>query len=284
MPQGYAIHADNVTKRYDNFWALDGVSIEVKTGECMAILGPNGAGKTTLTEIFEGYRKRDDGEVEVLGIDPSDATDTWKQRIGIVLQSANDLQDLTVWETLKHFAKYYPDHADPDQVLNAVGLEEKAGARAGKLSGGQRRRLDVALGIIGKPELLFLDEPTTGFDPEARREFWHLIDELKDAGTTILLTTHYLDEAQYLADRVSVIARGKIVASGTPDSIGHREETVVQWYDGTHMTSETTTTPTALITRLAQTFAGEVPHLSVRRASLEDAYLALIAQDREEHR
>jgi len=280
MSVTYAIKATQVTKKYDDFIALAGVSVEVATGECLAILGPNGAGKTTLTEILEGYRKRDSGNAEVLGVDPGRPTSAWRAKLGIVLQNASDLADLTVEETVTHFARYYPNPADPAQVIAAVGLTDKAGSRNGKLSGGQRRRLDVALGIIGNPEVLFLDEPTTGFDPEARREFWGLIERLKSEGTTILLTTHYLDEAQFLADRVAVIARGQIVAQGEPDSIGNRGEAIVTWSEGKHEMSESTDEPTAFISRLATRFDSEIPNLSVRRASLEDAYLELIAQDR----
>ena len=281
MSSAPVITATDVTKKYGDFTALAGVSIHVDAGECLAILGPNGAGKTTLTEILEGYRQRDGGQASVLGVDPSKPTGAWKAKLGIVLQNATDMADLTVSETIKHFARYYPNPADPDQVMTAVGLAEKADSRNGKLSGGQRRRLDVALGIIGNPEVLFLDEPTTGFDPEARREFWVLIDRLKSNGTTILLTTHYLDEAQYLADRVAVIARGRIVAQGAPDSIGHRGDAIVTWTEAGREQSQSTTTPTAFVEELSARFAGEIPHLAIRRASLEDAYLELIAQDRQ---
>jgi len=277
----YAISAHKVTKSYGNFTALAGVSLQVATGECLALLGPNGAGKTTLTEILEGYRQRDGGEAEVLGVDPGKPTAAWRAKLGIVLQNASDMADLTVEETITQFARYYPNPADPQHVIAAVGLTEKSRSRNGKLSGGQRRRLDVALGIIGNPDVLFLDEPTTGFDPEARREFWVLIDRLKSEGTTILLTTHYLDEAQYLADRVAVIARGQIVAQGTPDSIGHRSEAIVSWtQDGREM-SVPTNEPTAFIAQLGLQFDAEIPNLAVRRSSLEDAYLELIAQDRD---
>jgi ABC-2 type transport system ATP-binding protein len=281
MSSASVITATDVTKKYGDFTALAGVSIHVDAGECLAILGPNGAGKTTLTEILEGYRQRDGGQASVLGVDPSKPTGAWKAKLGIVLQNATDMADLTVSETIKHFARYYPNPADPDQVMTAVGLAEKADSRNGKLSGGQRRRLDVALGIIGNPEVLFLDEPTTGFDPEARREFWVLIDRLKSNGTTILLTTHYLDEAQYLADRVAVIARGRIVAQGAPDSIGHRGDAIVTWTEAGKEQSQSTTTPTAFVEELSARFAGEIPHLAIRRASLEDAYLELIAHDRQ---
>ncbi len=278
---GTAIDAIDVTKTYGDFTALAGVSIHVEQGECLAILGPNGAGKTTLTEILEGYRERDSGQVSVLGVDPGKPNPAWKAKIGIVLQQASDMADLTVGETISHFAKYYPNPANVDEVIGAVGLTEKVNSRNGKLSGGQRRRLDVALGIIGNPEVLFLDEPTTGFDPEARREFWVLIERLKSEGTTILLTTHYLDEAQFLADRVAVIARGRIVAEGVPDSIGDRHNAIVSWTQNGKEFTESTEEPTAFVRNLATQFNGEIPNLSVRRASLEDAYLQLIAQDRD---
>ena len=281
MASTYAISAHKVTKTYGNFTALAGVSLQVATGECLALLGPNGAGKTTLTEILEGYRQRDGGEAEVLGVDPGKPTGAWRAKLGIVLQNASDMADLTVEETVTQFARYYPNPADPELVIAAVGLTEKSRSRNGKLSGGQRRRLDVALGIIGNPDVLFLDEPTTGFDPEARREFWVLIDRLKSEGTTILLTTHYLDEAQYLADRVAVIARGRIVAEGPPDSIGNRSDAIVGWSEDGREMSVPTNEPTAFIAQLGLRFDAEIPNLSVRRSSLEDAYLELIAQDRD---
>ena len=281
MASTYAISAHKVTKKYGNFTALAGVSLQVATGECLALLGPNGAGKTTLTEILEGYRQRDGGEVEVLGVDPGKPTGAWRAKLGIVLQNASDMADLTVEETVTQFARYYPNPADPELVIAAVGLTEKSRSRNGKLSGGQRRRLDVALGIIGNPDVLFLDEPTTGFDPEARREFWVLIDRLKSEGTTILLTTHYLDEAQYLADRVAVIARGRIVAEGPPEAIGNRSDAIVGWSEDGREMSVPTNEPTAFIAQLGLRFDAEIPNLSVRRSSLEDAYLELIAQDRD---
>jgi len=281
MASTHAISARNVTKTYGDFTALAGVSLQVDPGECLALLGPNGAGKTTLTEILEGYRERDGGEAEVLGVDPGKPTGAWKAKIGIVLQNASDMADLTVEETIKQFARYYPNPADPEHVIAAVGLTEKSRSRNGKLSGGQRRRLDVALGIIGNPDVLFLDEPTTGFDPEARREFWVLIERLKSEGTTILLTTHYLDEAQYLADRVAVIARGRIVAEGPPESIGNRSDAIVGWSEDGREMSVPTNEPTAFIAQLGLRFDTEIPNLSVRRSSLEDAYLELIAQDRD---
>ena len=281
MASTHAISAHKVTKTYGDFTALAGVSLQVATGECLALLGPNGAGKTTLTEILEGYRQRDGGEAEVLGVDPGKPTGAWRAKLGIVLQNASDLADLTVEETVTQFARYYPNPADPELVIAAVGLTEKSRSRNGKLRGGQRRRLDVALGIIGNPDVLFLDEPTTGFDPEARREFWVLIDRLKSEGTTILLTTHYLDEAQYLADRVAVIARGRIVAEGPPEAIGNRSDAIVGWSEDGREMSVPTNEPTAFIAQLGLRFDAEIPNLSVRRSSLEDAYLELIAQDRD---
>jgi ABC-2 type transport system ATP-binding protein len=273
-----------VRKRYGDLWALDGATFEVEDGECFALLGPNGAGKTTVTEILEGYRHRDAGEASVLGVDPRHGDRIWKSQLGIVLQSDRDLGDLTVAEAVHHFAGYYPNPRDPEDVIAAVGLTEKRKARNEKLSGGQRRRLDVALGIVGRPRVLFLDEPTTGFDPEARREFWTLIDGLKAEGTTILLTTHYLEEAEYLADRVAVISRGRVLACDTPARLGGRERSSarVSWLeDGVRVESQTMD-PTSTVLRLAERFGGEVPGLEVRRETLEDVYLAMIAEDRGE--
>jgi len=277
-----AVSVTDVTKRYGSVVALDGVTFDVQEGECFALLGPNGAGKTTVTEILEGYRRRDSGAAQVLGIDPAQGNRAWRSQLGIVLQSDRDLGDLTAAEAVHHFAGYYPDPRDPDSVLAAVGLADKATSRNDKLSGGQRRRLDVALGVIGRPRVLFLDEPTTGFDPEARREFWTLIEELKSEGTTILLTTHYLDEAEYLADRVAVIAQGRVLACDTPSRIGGRERgsARVSWadHDGDHEIH--TDNPTEAVVALSQRLGGDIPALQVRRQSLEDVYLDLIAGDR----
>jgi ABC-2 type transport system ATP-binding protein len=278
-----AVVVRGLQKRYDvegrSRLAVDGVDLEVRTGEVFALLGPNGAGKTTTVEILEGYRSRDAGEVSVLGHDPARPTAAWRARVGVVLQSVNDLSELTVAETVHHFAGYYPDPRGADEVIATVGLTENAGQRVRTLSGGQRRRLDVALGILGRPELLFLDEPTTGFDPAARRIFWDLVERLSDEGTTILLTTHYLDEAERLADRVAVIARGRIVEVATPATLGGRgtAEAVVRWTDadGTHRTVRTRT-PTAEVAQLSSSFGGEVPDLSVQRPTLEDVYLAMV--------
>ncbi|MCV2395591.1 ABC transporter ATP-binding protein [Actinotalea sp. M2MS4P-6] len=274
-----AVLVQDLHKHYGAKRAVDGLDLRVETGEIFAVLGPNGAGKTTTVEILEGYRKRDRGSVSVLGEDPQHAGRAWRSRIGVVLQSADDHAELTVREMVAHFARFYPSTRDLDEVIAAVGLTEKAGARTRQLSGGQRRRLDVALGIVGRPELLFLDEPTTGFDPEARRSFWDLIASLREDGTTVLLTTHYMDEAEHLADRIAVIRDGQVVALDTPAAIGARaqQHATVRWHDGTRH-EERTATPTALVADLAARFGGEVPGLEVYRPTLEDVYLGLVGE------
>ncbi|MER5648841.1 ABC transporter ATP-binding protein [Streptosporangium sp. NPDC002524] len=273
-----AVRVRGLTKRYGEVQAVGGIDLDIHAGEVYAILGPNGAGKSTTVEIMEGHRTRDAGEVSVLGVDPGRPTRAWRSRIGIVLQTANDVAEATVRETVRHFAGYYPGSKDPDEVIEQVGLTEKADQRIRKLSGGQRRRVDVALGVIGDPELLFLDEPTTGFDPEARRQFWELIAGLARGGTTIVLTTHYLDEAEALADRVAVVAGGRIVAEGEPKTLGGRAaaKALVSWSDeGGHHSLETDT-PTRTVLELTARFDGEVPELAVTRPTLEDVYLRLI--------
>ena len=262
-----AVSVTDVRKRYGDLWALDGATFEIAAGECFALLGPNGAGKTTVTEILEGYRTRDSGTAQVLGQDPAHGDRAWRSQLGIVLQSDRDLGDLTVVEAVRHFAGYYADPRDPDDVIAAVGLTEKRKARNEKLSGGQRRRLDVALGIIGRPRVLFLDEPTTGFDPEARRDFWTLIEGLKDEGTTILLTTHYLEEAEHLADRVAVIARGTVLACDTPSRLGGRERSSarIRWTEDGVPVETQTMDPTAAVLDLSRRFDGEIPGLEVHR-------------------
>ena len=222
----HVIEVEGLTKQYGDLTAVNGVNLAIKQGEIFSLLGPNGAGKTTTVEILEGFRKRTYGKVSVLGIDPSHGDSTWRNRIGIVHQSSQDAGDLSVAETVHHFTKYYQNPKDADEVINSVGLNDKRNSLIRNLSGGQRRRLDVALGIIGNPDLLFLDEPTTGFDPEARRQFWELINSLKSAGTTILLTTHYLDEAEFLADRVAVINHGQIIEVATPTTLGNRHNSL----------------------------------------------------------
>ena len=274
-----AVSVHGLRKTYGERTAVDGVDLDIPRGEVFALLGPNGAGKTTTVEILEGYRSRDAGEVSVLGVDPADATPQWRARVGIVLQSVTDLSELTVAETVRHFAGYYPRPRDPDEVIATVGLTDSAAQRIRLLSGGQRRRLDVALGILGRPELLFLDEPTTGFDPAARRQFWDLVEDLAREGTTILLTTHYLEEAERLADRVAVIASGRIVEVAEPAALGGRREAAatVSWTDpdGSRR-SVRTAEPTRTVTELAATFVGEVPGLSVTRPTLEDVYLEMV--------
>lgn len=275
------ISVRGLEKSYESNKAVAGIDLTIEPGEIFALLGPNGAGKTTTVEILEGFRNRDRGEVTVLGVDPAikgEAARNWRNRIGIVLQSTSDAGDLSVSETVAHFAKYYSNPRNVDEVINAVGLNEKADELIRTLSGGQRRRLDVALGIIGSPELLFLDEPTTGFDPEARRAFWALIEELRKSGTTILLTTHYLDEAEALADRVAVINHGKIIEVATPAELGGRATSLatVSWKGASGLQSERTENPTALIRQLTETYKDEIPELTVKRASLEDIYLEMI--------
>ena len=218
-----AISVRDLRKSYGDNEAVRGVSFEVGHGEVLALLGPNGAGKTTTVEILEGYRQRTSGHVEVLGVDPAKGGVALRQRIGIVLQECGIDAYLTVREVVQMHSEYYRAPRDVDEVIALVGLDEKVTSRVKTLSGGQQRRLDVALGLIGDPELLFLDEPTTGFDPSARRQSWDIVSNLTTLGKTVLLTTHYMDEAQTLADRVIVIARGAIVAEGTPEDIGGRD-------------------------------------------------------------
>lgn len=275
------ISVRGLKKSYGSNQAVAGIDINIAQGEIFALLGPNGAGKTTTVEILEGFRTRDSGEVSVLDTDPAvkgEVGRIWRNRIGIVLQSTSDAGDLSVKDTVAHFAKYYSNPRDVEEVVSAVGLEEKSSKLIRTLSGGQRRRLDVALGIIGSPELLFLDEPTTGFDPEARRAFWALIIGLRDNGTTIVLTTHYLDEAEALADRVAVINRGVIVEVSTPALLGGRATSLatVSWLGADGPKSERTDNPTALVRKLTETYQGEIPELTVKRASLEDIYIEMI--------
>ncbi|RKN18055.1 ABC transporter ATP-binding protein [Micromonospora musae] len=279
MENELAIAVRGLRKAYGDNVAVAGVDLDVRRGEVFALLGPNGAGKTTTVEILEGYRRRDAGEVRVLGSDPAAPAADWRSRVGIVLQGTGEFDELTVGEVVRHFAGFYPDADDPEKVIARVGLTDKARARTHSLSGGQKRRLDVALGIVGRPELLFLDEPTTGFDPEARREFWGLIRDLAAAGTTIVLTTHYLDEAEELADRVGVIAGGRIVEVSTPEQLGNRQSalTTVSWRTPEGVVeSVQSATPTALVAELAGRFGGEVPGLTVTRPTLEDVYLTMI--------
>ena len=267
----------DLRKTYGSFAALDGVSFDIQRGETFALLGPNGAGKSTTIEILEGYRDRTSGEASVLGVDPHRAGIAWKARLGIVLQDTGESGNVTVHEQLSHFAGYYANPRGVDEVIAAVGLEEKSKTLIRKLSGGQRRRVDVALGIIGRPELLFLDEPTTGFDPEARRSFWDLIKRLKHEGATILLTTHYLDEAEHLSDRAGIIAGGKHIDIGAINEIGGAEARVpiVRWRDANGQQERRTNEPGAVVAALM--IEGREPvGLEVVRPSLEDVYLGLV--------
>jgi ABC-2 type transport system ATP-binding protein len=273
-----AVSVRDLRKTYADVTALDGVSFDIARGETFALLGPNGAGKSTTIEILEGYRDRSGGQASVLGIDPHRGGVDWKARIGIVLQTSAEAGNVSVREQLTHFAGFYPNPRDVDEVIAAAGLTEKAKTRIKNLSGGQRRRVDVALGIIGRPELLFLDEPTTGFDPEARRDFWELIRGLKREGTTILLTTHYLDEAAQLSDRVAVIAAGRLVDMGAVNEIGGADARIpiVRWGDTDGIHEERTHEPAAVVARLYAQHGGELHDLEVIRPSLEDIYLELV--------
>ncbi|MEU8893656.1 ABC transporter ATP-binding protein [Streptomyces sp. NPDC048442] len=277
-----AVEVHGLRKRYGDVVAVDGLDLGIRHGEVFGLLGPNGAGKSTTVEILQGHRARDGGEVAVLGADPASADRAWRSRVGIVWQDESAPAELTVRETVRHFARYYPKPRDPEAVIALVGLEAKAGQRVKSLSGGQRRRLDVALGVIGGPELLLLDEPTTGFDPGARRQFWDLIRMLAAEGTTIVLTTHYLEEAEALADRLAVIAAGRVVAEGVPAALRDEFGTyaTVEWQepDGAPR-AERTQTPTRTVAELMARFDGEIPGLKVTRPTLEDVYLRLTGQD-----
>ncbi len=273
-------------KSYGEFEAVRGVDLEVAAGEVFAFLGPNGAGKTTTVEILEGYRRRSGGEVSVLGEDPERAGRAWRERIGVVLQNCRLDPYLTVRESLGLYAGYYSAPRPVDEVVELVGLGGKADARTGGLSGGQQRRLDVGMALVGDPELLFLDEPTTGFDPFARRHAWDTIAGLRDLGKTVFLTTHYMDEAQRLADRVTIISRGEIVASGTPEDLGHRDSlpTTISYRLGGEEVSVETTTPVADLHELtgrAVKQGLELEALEVTRPNLEDVYLSLTSEDGE---
>jgi len=287
--------------------AVRGVDLEVQSGEVLALLGPNGAGKTTIVEILEGYQTAGTGNVSVLGLDPRHDRRRMLERVGIVLQETAVEQFLTVREVVRRRAEYYPHPREPDAVIELVGLGEKAGARVRTLSGGQQRRLDLGLALVGDPELLFLDEPTTGFDPNARREAWDIVRSLTGEGRTVLLTTHYMDEAQVLADRVAVIAKGVIVATGTPDSIGGRDtgtakirfvlpaqaagaaelgladtDLTISPIDGRRIVEVDTDSPTLALHRLTSWAVAheiELEGLEVARPSLEDVYLELTAED-----
>jgi ABC-2 type transport system ATP-binding protein len=274
-----AVQVRGMSKAYGRLHAVRDLDLDIGHGEIFAILGPNGAGKSTTIEILEGHRKRNCGQVRVLGEDPATAGRSWRARIGIVLQETSDVGMLTVRETAHMFAKCYSKARIPEELLELVGLASSSGSKVRTLSGGQRRRLDVALGIIAKPELLFLDEPTTGFDPEARRQFWDLIRLLAGDGTTIVLTTHYLEEAAALADRVAVIADGRAVAVDSPARLtAHvNSAATVRWMERGELHVEETTYPTELIRQRSRGGA-ELAQLTVTRPTLEDAYLRLIGR------
>jgi len=277
-----AVIVEDLHKRYGEFEALRGVSFEIREGEVFSLLGPNGAGKTTTVEILEGYRMRDGGAVSVLGADPQRAPRTWRGRVGVVLQSSAMYELLTVRESLALFAGYYEHPRKVDDVIALIGLEEKADVRAHKLSGGQRRRLDFGLALVGDPELIFLDEPTTGFDPNARRTAWETIRNLRELGKTILLTTHYLDEAEQLSDRVAVLRDGKIVATGTPADLTRTPKTEIRYReDGREIVLETEepTRVLAELTSRAVAAGRELEGLEVRRPTLEEVYLSLTNGD-----
>ena len=277
------VRVRDLHKSYGAFEAIRGISFDIEAGETFALLGPNGAGKSTAIEILEGYRDRSSGEVSVLGVDPQRGGLAWKSRLGIVLQSTGESGNVTVTEQLTHFAGLYPRPRRVAEVIEAVGLESKAKTRISKLSGGQRRRVDVALGIIGRPELLFLDEPTTGFDPEARHQFWGLVRRLKAEGTTILLTTHYLDEAAQLGDRAGVINDGLLIDIGAIGEIGGADARVplVRWREPSGVLREKRTPePARLVAELVAASGAEPAELEVIRPSLEDIYLGLVRGSR----
>jgi ABC-2 type transport system ATP-binding protein len=278
-----AIVVHDLRKAYGGTEALRGVSFEIAEGEVFGLLGPNGAGKTTTVEILEGYRSRDGGEVSVLGHDPARAERPFRERIGVVLQQSQMFQNLTVRELHAMFAGYYERPRDVEEVIALVGLANKAGDRVKTLSGGQKRRLDLGIALVGDPDLVFLDEPTTGFDPAARRAAWEMIRALRLLGKTILLTTHYLDEAEQLADRVAVLRDGQIIREGAPAELtGGSAETEIRFRRDGEVVVMRTSEPTRLLNRLtseALAEGRELEALSVRRPTLEDVYLELTAQD-----
>jgi ABC-2 type transport system ATP-binding protein len=283
VPTSAAIEVDGLRKAYGGHEALRGLSFEVQRGEVFGLLGPNGAGKTTTVEILEGYRRRDAGTARVLGHDPGARSAELRERVGIVLQSCGTYPHLTVRETVEHWAGLYAHPRDVEEVIGLAGLQEAADRRARTLSGGQQRRLDFALALIGDPELIFLDEPTTGFDPAARRAAWGTVRALRDLGKTVLLTTHYLDEAQALADRVAIVKDGRILAEGPPEALGSSAARYrVAWQDADGMHEQHTDDPTALLHELtgAALARGErLTDLSVSRPSLEEIYLELTAEE-----
>jgi ABC-2 type transport system ATP-binding protein len=278
-----AISVRELRKSYGAHEALRGISFQIAEGEVFGLLGPNGAGKTTTVEILEGYRERDTGEVEVLGFDPAGAARGFRERIGVVLQQSQLWANLTVAETHRMFAGYYERPRDVDEVIDLVGLREKRDARVKTLSGGQKRRLDLGVALVGDPDLIFLDEPTTGFDPAARRAAWELIRSLRSLGKTILLTTHYLDEAEQLADRVAVLREGRIALEGTPAALtGDTKETEVRYRENGRELVIRTEEPTRVLHELTEKALAEgreIEGLTIRRPTLEDVYLSITQAD-----
>lgn len=280
------LEVSDLRMRYGTNDVLDGVDFAARRGEVLVLLGPNGAGKTTTIEILEGFRMRSAGDVSVLGIDPAKGDEAWRARLGVVLQSWRDHGKWHVREFLNHFGRYYAPYStdevtrpwDTDELVAAVGLTQHADKKIKHLSGGQRRRLDVAIGIVGRPEVLFLDEPTAGFDPEARREFHDLIHKLSDSDTTILLTTHDLDEAEKLADRILVLAGGRIIADGSADELSRRmsTEAEVKWREDGERFVHSTTDATKFVRELFVEHGHMIEDLEIRRASLEDTYMKLV--------
>jgi ABC-2 type transport system ATP-binding protein len=277
-----AVEVHGLRKRYGNLEALRGIDFSIEAGEVFGLLGPNGAGKTTTVEILEGYRRWDEGTVSVLGDDPQHAGREWREKVGVVLQSSSLYPTLSVHESLSVFAGYYRSPRDPAEVIEIVGLTDKCDARVRTLSGGQKRRLDLGLALVGNPELIFLDEPTTGFDPQARRQAWDTIRNLRSLGTTVLLTTHYLDEAEQLADRVAVIVNGAIIREGSPAELtSERPETEIRYRVNGEEVLERTATPTQRLNELtaeALERGEELEGLEVRRPTLEEVYLELTAE------
>ncbi|MEV4677923.1 ABC transporter ATP-binding protein [Actinomadura geliboluensis] len=275
------VRARNLRMRYGRAEVLRGVDLDVAAGEVVALLGPNGAGKTTTIEILEGFRRRSSGEVAVLGADPGTGGDAWRARLGIVLQDWQDHPRWRVRALLAHIAAFYPRPRDPDELLAALGLTAQAGQLVGRLSGGQRRRLDIALGIVGRPELLFLDEPTAGFDPEARRGFHGLVERLaREEGMTVLLTTHDLAEAERLADRIAILVDGAVRVCGTPSGLASvvQAASEVRWLEDGARRTERTSDPSRLAFDLHRRFGGPVPGLEIRRPTLEQSYLDLVSR------
>lgn len=295
-----AVHVEGLTKSYGDRSVLKGLDLTIEEGEILAFLGANGAGKTTTIEILEGFRDRDGGSVSVLGQDPSSAPLSWREEIGIVLQESEPVPELTAFESIQMQSSYYEQPRDPQEILKLVGLEDSRDQRTRKLSGGQKRRLDLAMALVGDPKLIFLDEPTTGFDPSARRESWGMIEALRELGRTVLLTTHYMDEAQHLADRIVVVRDGVVTAEGTADQLAQsiNAQTIISWRHepgaalpsglDAEVTGERATIevadPLVVLNTLTSWATGnghDLPELEVKRPTLEDTYLELVGPSAE---